>query len=175
MDLTLDLLEEEHRISGSLEYSTDLFDRSTVERMAGHLEVRQPVQQLLTLFLAVFGGRRASSACAEALCSCTHASYHCTAIQLLRRPNCKSMNMCLAAQVMLEGLTSSPQTPIDVVSLLSAGERRTVLHSFNRTLLEPPSGPYEEQTIHGMLEFWASATPASPAVEFEVSIGPMLL
>ncbi len=39
MDLTLDLAEDEHTISGSLEYSTDLFDRSTVERMASHLEV----------------------------------------------------------------------------------------------------------------------------------------
>ena len=45
-----------------------------------------------------------------------------------------------------------------------------VLHTFNRTLLEPPGGPYEEQTIHGMLEFWAAATPAAAAVEFEVSI-----
>ena len=39
MDLTLDLDEEEHTISGSLEYSRDLFDRGSVERMAGHLEV----------------------------------------------------------------------------------------------------------------------------------------
>ena len=45
-----------------------------------------------------------------------------------------------------------------------------VLHTFNRTLLEPPSGPYEEQTIHGMLEHWAAATPAAPAVEFEVGL-----
>ena len=74
----------------------------------------------------------------------------------------------ITAQVLLEGLTSSPQTPIDAVSLLSAGERRMVLHTFNRTMLESPSGPYEEQTIHGMLEFWAAATPAAPAVEFEV-------
>ena len=42
MDLTLDLAEDEHTISGSLEFSTDLFERSTVERMAGHLEVPRP-------------------------------------------------------------------------------------------------------------------------------------
>ena len=77
-----------------------------------------------------------------------------------------------AAQVLLEGVTSSTQTPIDAVSLLSAGERRMVLHTFNRTLLEAPSGPYEEQTIHGMLEYWAAATPAAPAVEFEVCLQP---
>ena len=40
MDLTLDLAEDEHTISGSLEYSKDLFDRGTMERMAGHLEAR---------------------------------------------------------------------------------------------------------------------------------------
>ena len=74
--------------------------------------------------------------------------------------------------MLLEGLTSLPQTPIDAVSLLSAGERRMVLHTFNRTLLEPPSGPYEAHTIHGMLEYWAAATPTSPAVEFEVGLQP---
>ena len=47
-----------------------------------------------------------------------------------------------------------------------------VLHTFNRTLLEPPTGPYEEQTIHGMLKHWAAATPAAPAVEFEVCLQP---
>ena len=40
MDLTLDLAEDEHTISGSLHFSTDLFTRTTAERMAGHLEVR---------------------------------------------------------------------------------------------------------------------------------------
>ena len=44
MDLTLDLDEEEHTMSGSLEYSRDLFERGIVERMAGHLEARHPVK-----------------------------------------------------------------------------------------------------------------------------------
>ena len=59
---------------------------------------------------------------------------------------------------------------IEEVSLLSAGERRTVLHTFNKSTLEPPSGPYLSQTIHGMLEYWAAHTPRAPAVEFEVRI-----
>ena len=70
-------------------------------------------------------------------------------------------------QVLLEGLTQSEQTPIDAVSLLSAGERQMVLHTFNWAVLDSRGGPYEKQTIHGMLEFWAAATPAAPAVEFE--------
>ena len=36
MDLTLDLVEEEHTISGSMEFATDLFAQSAMERMARH-------------------------------------------------------------------------------------------------------------------------------------------
>ena len=39
MDLTLELAEEEHTISGNIEFSTDLFVLSTIQRMAGHLQV----------------------------------------------------------------------------------------------------------------------------------------
>ncbi len=39
MDLTLELAEEEHTISGNIEFSTDLFALSTIQRMAGHLQV----------------------------------------------------------------------------------------------------------------------------------------
>jgi len=35
-DLTLALVETRGRLQGSIEYSTDLFDRATIERMAGH-------------------------------------------------------------------------------------------------------------------------------------------
>lgn len=35
-DLTLSLVEGDGRIDGSIEYSTDLFDAATIERMAGH-------------------------------------------------------------------------------------------------------------------------------------------
>jgi amino acid adenylation domain-containing protein/non-ribosomal peptide synthase protein (TIGR01720 family) len=37
-DLTLIMTEEEGELYGALEYNTDLFDRSTIERMAGHLQ-----------------------------------------------------------------------------------------------------------------------------------------
>ena len=37
-DLTLTLLEEGERLTGALEYNTDLFDAATVARMVGHLE-----------------------------------------------------------------------------------------------------------------------------------------
>ena len=66
MDLTLDLYEEEHTISGSLEYSKDLFDRGTVERIAGHLEARHLLQHT-TLVLGHARGRSFCAACAGAL------------------------------------------------------------------------------------------------------------
>ncbi|MGZ4134728.1 MAG: amino acid adenylation domain-containing protein, partial [Tumebacillaceae bacterium] len=37
-DLTLTLTETDRGLTGSLEYNTDLFDRATIERMAGHLQ-----------------------------------------------------------------------------------------------------------------------------------------
>ena len=37
-DLTLSLAEREHNLIGFFEYSTDLFDHSTIERMTGHLQ-----------------------------------------------------------------------------------------------------------------------------------------
>lgn len=39
MDLVLELLETPDEVAGSLEYATDLFTRSTMDRMAGHLQV----------------------------------------------------------------------------------------------------------------------------------------
>ncbi|HLI09340.1 MAG TPA: amino acid adenylation domain-containing protein [Ktedonobacteraceae bacterium] len=54
-DLALNLIESGETISGSIEYSTDLFDAETIERIIGHYQVllqaviadpRQPVTQL---------------------------------------------------------------------------------------------------------------------------------
>ncbi|MGB7921969.1 MAG: amino acid adenylation domain-containing protein [Pyrinomonadaceae bacterium] len=54
-DLTLSMTETEGGITGAFEYSTDLFERSTIERMAAHLAclldgvVKQPGQRLSEL------------------------------------------------------------------------------------------------------------------------------
>jgi non-ribosomal peptide synthetase component F len=71
-------------------------------------------------------------------------------------------------QVLLERLTQAPETAVDAVSLLSAVERQTVLHTFNQTPICVPSGACQGQTIHGMLEYWAATTPAAPAALFQV-------
>jgi non-ribosomal peptide synthetase component F len=54
-DLTCSLVEKEHGIGGHIEYSTDLFDRDRIERMAGHYRtlleaiVADPDQPIATL------------------------------------------------------------------------------------------------------------------------------
>ena len=86
--------------------------------------------------------------------------------------NSRSNSKAHDVQVLLEGLTESEQMPIDAVSLLSTGERHMLLHTFNRAVLDSRGGPYERQTIHGMLEFWAAEAPAMPAVELEARHAP---
>jgi len=55
LDLTLSLAEQDGKLIGFFEYSTDLFDRSTVKRMAGHFQtllqgiVADPDQPISTL------------------------------------------------------------------------------------------------------------------------------
>jgi amino acid adenylation domain-containing protein len=54
-DLTLSLMDKEHGIAGHIEYSTDLFNRDRIERMAGHFQtlmeaiVADPDQSIATL------------------------------------------------------------------------------------------------------------------------------
>ena len=43
MDLVLDVAEWQGRLKGRIDYSTDLFTRATIERMAGHLQAGHPV------------------------------------------------------------------------------------------------------------------------------------
>ena len=43
MDLSLDVVESEGKLIGRLEYSADLFDHSTVERIRGHLQAHRPL------------------------------------------------------------------------------------------------------------------------------------
>jgi amino acid adenylation domain-containing protein len=56
-DLTLSMVETEQGLMGGLEYSTDLFDTTTIERMVGHLEtllesiVAHPAQRISELQL----------------------------------------------------------------------------------------------------------------------------
>lgn len=66
MDLTLDLAEDERKISGSLNFSADLFQRSTIERMAGHLEAWIPARVHLQVWChAAYEDAVSAFACAR--------------------------------------------------------------------------------------------------------------
>jgi amino acid adenylation domain-containing protein len=63
-DLTLSLVDSENEIGGNIEYSTDLFNRETVERMSGHFQrliegiVCDPAQSIATLPILTEAERR---------------------------------------------------------------------------------------------------------------------
>ena len=64
VDLTLDLVDADERLSGWIEYSTDLFEAATIARMAAHLQtlleaiVADPEERISRLALLSAGERR---------------------------------------------------------------------------------------------------------------------
>ena len=65
-DLTFSLIDKEHGIAGHIEYSTDLFDRDTIERMAatfsepiGGIAI-DPDQPITTLPIMTEAGARSN-------------------------------------------------------------------------------------------------------------------
>ena len=73
-----------------------------------------------------------------------------------------------AAQALLGSIVAAPDTPIERLNIVSAEERASLLGAFNPTDLEPPALLHAGQTIPGLLEHWAEATPDKAAVDFEV-------
>ena len=70
-----------------------------------------------------------------------------------------------AVQALLTSIIAEPNAPVDSLCFVTEAERDVLLHSFDGPHLALP-----QQTIHGMLEHWAAATPDAPAVAFEVWI-----
>ena len=65
-------------------------------------------------------------------------------------------------------MLASPDAAIDCVSFLSGSEQHMLLREFNNVKLAPSGAMHAEQTIHGLLEHWAEATPQATAVVFKV-------
>ena len=63
---------------------------------------------------------------------------------------------------------AAPDTPIDRLTIISESEHELVLHDFNTAALPCPPLCHPDQTIHGLLEHWAKASPMATAVIFEV-------
>ena len=51
--------------------------------------------------------------------------------------------------------------------MLGPGEEQQLLAALNDHTLAPMEPCHAEQTIHGLLEHWAAATPDAPAAVFE--------
>jgi natural product biosynthesis luciferase-like monooxygenase protein/amino acid adenylation domain-containing protein len=103
-DVTLALVNADGGYTGHLEYNTDLFDASTVERLAGHY-VR-----------------------------------------------------------LLEAAAEAPDRPIGRLALLTSPEREQLLHAWNATDVELPTG----DTIVSQFEAQVARTPDAPAATFEL-------
>ena len=64
-------------------------------------------------------------------------------------------------------MVDKPDTPIKRLCFISAPEREMLLHTFNASPTAAPALHNPAQTIHGMLEHWAAATPHATAAVFE--------
>lgn len=71
-------------------------------------------------------------------------------------------------QALLESVVAAPDERIDRITFVPAAEQELLLDTFNAVALAHTAPLHSEQTIHGLLEHWAEATPHAPAVVFEV-------
>ncbi len=71
-------------------------------------------------------------------------------------------------QELLASIVAMPDADINSVSFMPAAECELVLHKFNATEVAPSGLFHPEQTIHGLLEYWAEATPNARACVFGV-------
>ena len=88
-DLTLTLTETEDGLHGDIEYSTDLFDAATIERMAAHLSrllraiVIEPQRAVGDLDMLGASEHRMLRECNDTAVSFTHANVHAPTIHQL--------------------------------------------------------------------------------------------
>lgn len=82
-----------------------------------------------------------------------------------------TLTFCLQyAQALLASIVATPDTPIGRLSLLQPAEVNTLLNKFNMADVPPSELLHEQQTLHGLLEHWATAAPEAPAAEYEVCL-----
>ena len=74
-----------------------------------------------------------------------------------------------ASQALLGSIVAEPDAPIDRLAIVDAEERASLLQVFNATDLAPTELLHPRQTLHGLVEHWAAATPDKIAVTFEAS------
>ena len=75
--------------------------------------------------------------------------------------------LCLM-QALVQSAVASPETPISRLGIMSTLEHECVLRAFNAVDVLSSALLHPQQTIHGLLEHWAAATPDAHAVLYEV-------
>lgn len=76
-------------------------------------------------------------------------------------------------QVLLANIAAAPNRSIAELDIMGAEERQAVLRStISGPQLSLDGAAFRRQTIHGMLEHWAAATPDAPAAAFMVRAVP---
>ena len=182
------LAEVGDTLTGHLEYCTDLFSADTAARMAGHLRVRPSGPSSSQLHIAginhndwqcrhAFSGfLRAplkEGACLWSKVShavwWAHALGERTHNKRAAEPSHLGLNGVRAArQALLDSVLAAPDAPVDSLGFMSQPERDVLLREFNATDLAPTDLLHKGQTLHGLLEHWASATPDATAAVFKV-------
>lgn len=72
-------------------------------------------------------------------------------------------------QALLEAAAEQPGSPVSALPVVGAAERRLLLDSFAGSSMAPTELCHADQTIHGLLDHWAAATPDAPVAGFQVS------
>ena len=78
-------------------------------------------------------------------------------------------SVTVAVQALLDSIAADPDMAVDRLPIMGPEEHSRLLVDFNNHVLAPSEPCHAGQTIHGLLEHWAAATPDAPAVMFEVT------
>ena len=76
-------------------------------------------------------------------------------------------------QALLDSIAAEPDSPVGHLSIVGPDERSRLLEEFNSTDVPHTELFHEAQTLHGLLEHWAAATPDAPAAIFQVLPAPL--
>ena len=82
--------------------------------------------------------------------------------------SCKTCKGSSVSQALVQSAVAAPETPISRLGIMTAPERERVLWTFNAGDVLSSDLLHPQQTIHGLLEHWAEATPDAHAVLYEV-------
>ena len=70
-------------------------------------------------------------------------------------------------QALLASVVAAPEAPVSALGILTTAERELVLHKFQTVEAAPSRLLHPEQTVHGLLEHWAQATPSAVSAIYE--------